>query len=345
VDSQPKPEEKRPNFFGRKKDTLQGIQAAIGIPIALVGGTYGVCSWYFGESVTREVTLRNLPLIAGSAAGLIVVLLLALVKVLRRLVVVGVVGGALAWAVVWLVNQTPAPSPKSPVDPTSTATPAASGTATDGRPAAPPPESVTNSVGMTFARVDAGATPFLLMTTKLTQRQLRQVRPAARPSYFSAGGRGAQEVEGVDTADWPAESQTYPDARAAAAALSELPAEREAGRVYRLPTDAEFAAAAAGEPAAPAHLSNPSALHRLKRPAPVSPAAGRFGLVGNVREWVACDRAAAGTAVALGGSFAETPAECHPRCPDNLKAVARPLKSEYGLAEVGFRFVCELRRP
>jgi formylglycine-generating enzyme required for sulfatase activity len=60
------------------------------------------------------------------------------------------------------------------------------------------------------------------------------------PSWFSANGKGKGEVVGLDTSDFPVETVSWNDAVAFCKKVSELPEEKRAGRVYRLPTEAEW---------------------------------------------------------------------------------------------------------
>src|SRR5262249_14214610 len=60
------------------------------------------------------------------------------------------------------------------------------------------------------------------------------------PSHFRPDGPGKDRVTGVDTGQLPADSVIYPEATEFCEALSKLPAERKAGRTYRLPTEAEW---------------------------------------------------------------------------------------------------------
>jgi formylglycine-generating enzyme required for sulfatase activity len=59
-------------------------------------------------------------------------------------------------------------------------------------------------------------------------------------STFSAGGEGKDAVAGRDTSRFPVEQVSWEDAVEYCRKLSELPEERAAGRVYRLPTEAEW---------------------------------------------------------------------------------------------------------
>jgi hypothetical protein len=112
------------------------------------------------------------------------------------------------------------------------------------------PESITNSVGMSFAQVlpgtydmgspvdetgrDADETiesktipdKFFLGSTPVTQAQYAAVM-GTNPSTFSGG-------------DKPVETVSFANAQAFCAALNALPAEILAGRSYRIPTEAEW---------------------------------------------------------------------------------------------------------
>src|SRR5439155_25397562 len=73
----------------------------------------------------------------------------------------------------------------------------------------------------------------------VTQEQYQRVRGMA-PSHFRGGGEGAPLVRGIDTSRFPVERVSWHDAVAFCRLLSELPLEFAAGRVYRLPTEAEW---------------------------------------------------------------------------------------------------------
>jgi serine/threonine protein kinase/formylglycine-generating enzyme required for sulfatase activity len=74
---------------------------------------------------------------------------------------------------------------------------------------------------------------------EVTQRQYRQVMNR-NPSWFSSSGRGKQAVLGLDTPDFPVDSVSWRDAVEFCTKLSALAMEKAAGRVYRLPTEAEW---------------------------------------------------------------------------------------------------------
>src|SRR5262249_10364720 len=57
---------------------------------------------------------------------------------------------------------------------------------------------------------------------------------------FCTKGKGSERVKDLDTKRHPVEQVTYKEAVEFCRLLSALPAERNAGRVYRLPTEAEW---------------------------------------------------------------------------------------------------------
>jgi formylglycine-generating enzyme required for sulfatase activity len=81
--------------------------------------------------------------------------------------------------------------------------------------------------------------PFYLGTYEVTQEEYKKVM-GLNPSFFSSDGEGRLKVEGVDTRRLPVENISWEDGVAFCKKLSELPAEQQAGRVYRLPTEAEW---------------------------------------------------------------------------------------------------------
>jgi serine/threonine protein kinase len=80
---------------------------------------------------------------------------------------------------------------------------------------------------------------FLLGAYLVTQAQYQQVM-GTNPSWFSANGKDKDKVASLDTSQFPVDSTNWFDAVAFCKKLSELPDERKAGRVYRLPTEAEW---------------------------------------------------------------------------------------------------------
>jgi uncharacterized protein (TIGR02996 family) len=81
--------------------------------------------------------------------------------------------------------------------------------------------------------------PFYLGVVPVTQGQWLLVR-GTNPSYFCATGEGKEEVEGMDTSDFPVETVSWEDAQAFLEKLAALPEEKEKGWKYRLPSEAEW---------------------------------------------------------------------------------------------------------
>src|SRR5262245_51092066 len=134
-----------------------------------------------------------------------------------------------------------------------------------------PPKELTNSIGMKFRLIPAGkfvmgspedekdrvkgdaefqheveiTTPFYLGVYEVTQKQYETV-VGKNPSWFSSTGGGEDEVKGLDTSAFPVERVSYKDAIAYCQKLSESAAEKKAGRVSRLPTEAEWEYACRG---------------------------------------------------------------------------------------------------
>jgi len=122
---------------------------------------------------------------------------------------------------------------------------------------------ITNSIGMKLALIPAGefvmgsakseddrqgdehqhrvriTKPFLIGTYEVTQEEYAKVM-GTNPSHFSATGLARDRVSGQDTARFPVESVSWHDAVKFCRKLSELPEEKAAGRVYLLPTEAEW---------------------------------------------------------------------------------------------------------
>jgi serine/threonine protein kinase len=187
-----------------------------------------------------------------------------------------------------------------------------------------PQESIENSIGMKLKRIPAGTfqmgspdgtgdenehpqhevritRPFYLGVTEVTQAQYEAVM-GNNPSFFSATGNGMDNVAGQSTGQHPVETVSWFDAVKFCNKLSELEGRKpfyeidgETVRVpdwkalgYRLPTEAEWEYACAGDPA---HLEKHAWFDRNsgRVPHPVGKKlTNRFGLHdmhGNVWEW------------------------------------------------------------
>jgi formylglycine-generating enzyme required for sulfatase activity len=131
------------------------------------------------------------------------------------------------------------------------------------------PKTVVNSIGMKFALIPAGAflmgsppeekqrskdeeqheveitRPYYLGIFPVTQAQWQAVR-GANPSSFCATGAGKDAVTGMSTEDFPVEQVSWEDAAEFLNGLAALKPEREAGRGYRLPSEAEWEHACRG---------------------------------------------------------------------------------------------------
>jgi formylglycine-generating enzyme required for sulfatase activity len=119
------------------------------------------------------------------------------------------------------------------------------------------------------------------------------------PSYFGAEGVGKSLVGHLDLRKLPVESVSFDDVTEFCDRLSQRPAERKAGRIYRLPTEAEWEYACRAGMAQTAYHFGSRLRNEIARfngndgshPLPVgSSAANLFGLYdmhGNVWEWCA----------------------------------------------------------
>jgi formylglycine-generating enzyme required for sulfatase activity len=123
---------------------------------------------------------------------------------------------------------------------------------------------ITNSVGMHLAPIPEGefqmgapesesgsriderpvhtvkiTKPFWLGVCEVTQAEYRTV-VGSNPAYFSAEGLGAGKVAGLNTDRFPVEQVSWEAANEFCRLLSARPEEIAAGRIYRLPTEAEW---------------------------------------------------------------------------------------------------------
>jgi formylglycine-generating enzyme required for sulfatase activity len=138
------------------------------------------------------------------------------------------------------------------------------------KPLPPPPDraellkEVTNSIGMKLMLIPAGrftmgsppyedvrseneeqheveiTRPYYLGAYLVTQDQYVLVMDSPNPSFFSATGGGKERVAQVDKRRLPVESVSWSMAQEFCRKLSDLPPEKRAKRVYRLPTEAEW---------------------------------------------------------------------------------------------------------
>jgi formylglycine-generating enzyme required for sulfatase activity len=140
------------------------------------------------------------------------------------------------------------------------------------------PKGIINSIGMKLVLIPAGkftmgspkeekdrsrfdeeqhevelTKPYYLGVYEVTQGQFKKVM-GYNPSFFSTDGQrkkgveyerggpagGKQKVKGLDTSDFPVENVSWEEAAEFCKKLSALEKETAAGRVYRLPTSAEW---------------------------------------------------------------------------------------------------------
>ncbi len=142
------------------------------------------------------------------------------------------------------------------------------------------PREITNSIGMKLVLIPPGefmmgspesekrhlshegpqhrvriTRPFYLGVYEVTQEAYERVM-GTNPSDFSRDGRDGNWVSGQDTSRFPVESVTWNDAVEFCRRLSVLPAERSAGREYRLPTEAQWEYACRAGTTTPFHFGS-----------------------------------------------------------------------------------------
>jgi formylglycine-generating enzyme required for sulfatase activity len=264
-----------------------------------------------------------------------------------------------------------------------------------GAPAPVPPTApITSSIGMKLVRIKPGkftmgspaeevghqaregpqrevtiTKPFYLGVYEVTQAEYRKVR-GTNPSYFSPTGGGKVLVAGQDTTRFPVETVSWAEAVEFCKKLSDLPAERRARRVYRLPTEAEWEYACRAGTSTPFAFGKSASSKQanfngfspygggapgpsLNRPCAVGSykpnAWGLFDMHGNVYEWCADwhgeDYYRTGPTrdprgpekgeyrILRGGSWANTASIC--------RSAERQLGSVGGRANfIGFRVAC-----
>jgi formylglycine-generating enzyme required for sulfatase activity len=215
--------------------------------------------------------------------------------------------------------------------------------------------------------------PFHLGAREITQRQYLAV-VGDNPSAFTPQ-RNENVVYGIDTLDLPVESVSWEDADAFCRRLSAIPEEKEAGRTYRLPTEAEWEYACRAGSTAAFNFGDAAASRManfngnypyggaetgpyLKRPAPVGSyppnAWGLDDMHGNVGEWcqdwhrmdyqnlraddpICLDpQSARPYRINRGGHYEKNGWACR----SAARWVSDPKGSD---STVGFRIVCEIR--
>ncbi|TVS21096.1 MAG: formylglycine-generating enzyme family protein [Planctomycetaceae bacterium] len=149
--------------------------------------------------------------------------------------------------------------------------------------------------------------PFYFGVYEVTQGEYERVM-GTNPSAFSQEGARSEWVSGMDTSRFPVDQVSWEEAVEFCRRLSALPAERSAGRKYRLPTEAEWEYACRAGTTTPFHFGsvldgqqancNASFPYGtrgegrwLGRPTAVGSyrpnGFGLFDMHGNVREWCA----------------------------------------------------------
>jgi formylglycine-generating enzyme required for sulfatase activity len=251
-----------------------------------------------------------------------------------------------------------------------------------------PPGALLNTVGMKLKRIPSGkfmmgspgdekgrqevespqheveiSKAFYLGVYEVTQKQYEKVS-GKNPSQHQKGRAFADTVKGVDTSDFPVEFVSWQDAVDFCKKLSDLPAEKKAGRVYRLPTEAEWEYACRAGSKTPYNLGdeldskkanvNPGLARTCKVGSYKPNKWGLYDMHGNVCEWCS-DWYAGGyyknspkkdppgpangglDRVMRGGCLVYGATDCRSARRDN----GRP-NSQVGT--VGFRAACDLKR-
>jgi formylglycine-generating enzyme required for sulfatase activity len=138
---------------------------------------------------------------------------------------------------------------------------------------------LTNSIGMKLVLIPAGdfqmgspesesdrdsdetqhrvrlTKPFYLGMHEVTQAEYERVM-GTNPSAFSRSGDRSERVSGQDTSRFPVETVSWEEAVEFCRKLSAMPGERAAGRVYRLPTEAEWEFACRAGTTEPFHFGS-----------------------------------------------------------------------------------------
>ncbi|QDU92707.1 formylglycine-generating enzyme family protein [Lignipirellula cremea] len=252
-------------------------------------------------------------------------------------------------------------------------------------PVALPAGQIENSLGMRLTRIEAGAfqmgspqdepgrspqeprrrvhiaRPFYLGVHEVTQQQYHALMDH-NPSTFSPHGAYKERIQGINAQDLPVDSVSWDDAVEFCRRLSEEPAEKRAGRSYRLPTEVEWEYACRAGTETIWSFGNEvavlsrHAVHRAARTHPVGAhLPNRWGLHdmhGNLWEWCAdeyeLDLSRADPEVRLqnrwkwrvirGGSWYSPIASTR-------SATRRGDPQQVREEDTGFRVVMEIRQP
>jgi formylglycine-generating enzyme required for sulfatase activity len=242
--------------------------------------------------------------------------------------------------------------------------------------AAEAPKSITNSIGLKLVMIPSGefqmgtaekeetgflhekpqhsvriSKPFYMGIYEVTQGQFAKLMKE-NPSRYKTGP------------DYPVEQVTWEEAVEFCKRLSELAAEKEAKRVYRLPTEAEWEYACRGGSTTQFHCGDALTAKQANfdrevgKPAKVgSYAPNAFGLYdmhGNVWEWCAdwfdsgyytsdaqddpSGAESAGSRVIRGGGWYSEADRCRAAARDSFTPTHR-------FNDIGFRVVCTFRTP
>ena len=103
-----------------------------------------------------------------------------------------------------------------------------------------PPEEKHRSENETPRHTVEISRPFYMGVFPVTQEEYQKVMGINPSDFSSGGGGGKSKVTGLDTRRFPVEQVSWFNAVEFCARLSRMEAERQAGRLYRLPTEAEW---------------------------------------------------------------------------------------------------------
>ncbi len=210
---------------------------------------------------------------------------------------------------------------------------------------------------------------FYMGVYEVTQEEYETVM-GTNPSRFSPRGRdaiSAKDVKGLDTRRFPVDSVEWADAVEFCRKLSAMPKEKAKGRVYSLPTEAEWEWACRGPTRnyQAFHFGN-SISHKeanflarwpfpddgqkglnlageLRRPTTVGSYApnsnGLYDMHGNVAEWCADAYWEKGYRITRGGDYNAHGAFCRSAHREPWHERATPELSIYHFGSIGFRVI------